>query len=83
MNVKTIFSSNLAAAEANFNSAFGVLEKIQDTASGAAIAASDEESKALAKRDEYALKADEMGVKRSFYLNRSRKIADFIKSLND
>ena len=78
-----VFSNRLAAAEANSESAFSVLEKIQDTASSAAIIASDEEAKALAKRDEYAAKAEEMSVKRSFYLKRSKKISDFIRTLND
>ena len=83
IKVKSIFGSELQKAEAEFNSAFGALEKIQDTAGTAALAAAEAERKALDKEAEYAKKASEMGEKRSFYLKRSKRIAEFIENLND
>jgi hypothetical protein len=83
MNVKSILGSKLAAAEANFNSAFGVLEKIQTSAENAEAVAQNEAAKAEHKKREYEIKEIEMRAKAGFYSNRAAKVRKFIASLND
>ena len=81
--VTQIFSSKLVAAEASFNSAFGVISKIQEAAVDAENAAYKEADKAALKRIEYQTKEDELKIKSAFYGRRADKIARFIANLDD
>ena len=81
MNVQSIVGSKLAAAEASYNSAFGVIKKIQKTAEDAAKAARVEKDKAEVKKIKAEVKMRDMETKRSFYQKRAAKIAAFIADL--
>ena len=81
MKATDIFKSTLAAAENSYNSAFGVITKIQNTAEKATEAAAAEADKAAMKRIEYQLKEEEMTAKKNLYERRAAKIAKFIEEL--
>ena len=76
-------TSKLGLAEASYNSAFGVIEKIEKTAGKADKAAGVEVIKARKRMVKAESKMLEMAAKQNFYQKRARKIAAFIKSLDD
>lgn len=78
-----IFQNNLAAAEAQFNTSFGVITKIEKAAHAAADAADEEAFKAEVLRDKFQARLEDMEATRKLYSKKARKISAFIDSLND
>lgn len=75
--------SKLELAESKFNSAFSVLEDIKDTAQAAGVEALEEAAFADEMKQMWAAKEEAMVEKKKFYLNRAKKVAAFIKSLDE
>jgi len=82
IKVQSLVGSSLVMAEASYDSAFGVISKIQKTAEKAAIEAEKAEIKAQIEKFKFEAKQAKMARKREFYAGRAKKIAAFIASLD-